>query len=89
MYTAHNRKKGHHTFVHVPPDSLFYQLFYLCRLADAVSQVIQFRASYFTAANHLDLLNVRRMQRPGLLNADSVRIFSYREGLSVASALSL
>ena len=39
--------------------------------------------------NYLNLIYVRGVQRPGLLNADSVGILSNGEGLTVASTLFL
>ena len=43
---------------------LFNQLFYFCFFTNTVSQVIQFRSSYFTSSDNLDLFYVRGVQRP-------------------------
>ena len=40
-------------------------------------------------ADNLDIVNKRRMYRPGLLHADSVGILAYGEGLSCPAILSL
>ena len=65
------------------------ELFHLCLLTNAVSQVVQLSTSYFTLSDYFDLLYIGRMYRPGLLNADTVGGFSYSEGLTIASTLSL
>ena len=68
---------------------LSHQLFYLSCFTNAVSQVIQFCTANFTAANNLNLYYVGGMQRPCLLNTNTVGALSYSESLSGASALSL
>src|SRR5699024_6173868 len=67
--------------------SLFYKLFYLCSFSYALSQVVQFRTSYFTASDHFNFFYIRGMQRPGFLYAYSVGSFTNGESLSVSAAL--
>ena len=59
---------------------LFYTFLNLCTLAYTVSQVIQLRTSYLTVTDNLYLLNIGRMQRPGLLNANAVGKLTDGEG---------
>ncbi len=61
----------------------------LCLLTAELSQVVQLRSSDLTITNDLYLLNVRRIQRPCLLNADSAGFLANGEGLAAACSLNL
>ena len=58
-------------------------------LADAVAQVVELRAPHVAASRHLDLLDLRRVQRERALDADAERLLADREGLAHAVALAL
>ena len=68
---------------------LFYKLFNLSCFTYAVSQVVQFRTTYFTMTDNLNFNYVWGMKWPCLLNANTVGCFSYCESLTGASALFL
>ena len=56
-------------------------------LAYATAQVVQLSTANLTAANNLELSNVRRMYREGLLYAYAVRNAANGYGLVYASVL--
>ena len=68
---------------------LFYKLFNLSSFTYAVSQIVQFRTTYFTMTDNLNLNYVWGMKWPCFLNANTVGALSYCESLSCASTLSL
>ena len=57
--------------------------------ADAVAQVVELRAAHVAAAGHLDLLDLRRMQRERALHADAEGLLADGERLAGAAALAL
>ena len=84
------KKEGHHTQRTLSSRSpLFDDFFYLGSLADSSSEIVQLRTSYLASSDDLNLLDLRRMQRPCLLNADSVGVLSDGECRSDTSALLL
>src|SRR4029077_642056 len=58
-------------------------------LAHTAARVVELRAPYLAAGGHLDLLDLRRMQRERALDADAERLLADREGLAHAVALAL
>src|SRR4051812_3582730 len=58
-------------------------------LADATAQVVELGAADVAASGHLDLLDLRRVQRERALDADAEGLLADREGLAHPLALAL
>ena len=58
-------------------------------LADLPAQVVELRAADVAARCHLELLDLRRVERKGPLDADSEGVLADGEGLAGAAALAL
>ncbi len=56
-------------------------------LAHTVTEIVKLRTANLTASDDLNLFNVGRMYREGLLNAAAVRNTSYSEGLGDTAAI--
>src|SRR6202042_3733985 len=57
------------------------------RLADPAAQVVELGASHVTARRHLELFDLRRVQRERPLDADAEGLLAHGEGLARAGAL--
>src|ERR1700685_1997700 len=69
--------------------SVLAQLAHASLLADLAAKVIELRAVHVADGAHLDLVDLRRMERERALDADAERVLPHREGLTRAGALSL
>src|SRR3954452_9309929 len=58
-------------------------------LADLAAQVVELRAVHVADLLHLDLVDLRRMQRERALDADAERVLAHRERLADTGALAL
>ena len=58
-------------------------------LADLVAQVVELRPPDVAAGGHLELLDLRRVQRERSLDADAEGLLAHSEGLARAAALAL
>jgi hypothetical protein len=55
------------------------------RFTAQLTQVVKFRAAHTTAANDVDMIDDRRMERENSFNADAERDFANRHGFARAA----